>query len=91
MSLASDSIIEKPFLPSPDTLGKPSTTFHKMNLQITIEIKKKNLYSQNLSMERFKFTLISNVLKFFRPRFILCLIYNYRTGQSFLMSSKCLC
>lgn len=41
MSLVSGSIMEKPFLPSPDTSGEPSTTFHKMNLQITIEIKKK--------------------------------------------------
>ena len=63
-----------------------------MNLQITIEIKKKNnLYAQNLSMERFKFTLISNALKFFKPRFTLCLTYNYYTGQTFLMSPKCLC
>jgi len=42
MSLASGSITEKPFLPSPDTSRKPSTIFHKMNLQVTIEIKKKN-------------------------------------------------
>lgn len=62
MSLVSGSIMEKPFLPSPDTSGKPPATFHKINLQITIQIKK-NLYAQNLSMERFKFTLISNVLK----------------------------
>jgi len=44
MSLVSGSIMEKPFLPSPDTSGKPSTTFHKTNLHFTIEIKKKNLY-----------------------------------------------
>jgi len=41
MFLVSGSIMEKPFLPSPDTSGKPSTTFHKRNLQITIETKKK--------------------------------------------------
>jgi len=47
MSLVSGSIIEKPFLPSPDTSGKQSTTFHKMNLQIIIEIKKKSLFSES--------------------------------------------
>jgi hypothetical protein len=47
MSLVSGSIVEKPFLQSPDTSGKQSTTFHKMNLQITIDIRKKSLCSES--------------------------------------------
>jgi hypothetical protein len=67
MSLVLDSIIEKPFLPSPDTSGKPSATFHKMHLQITTEGEKKSLCLES-QHGKVSIYIISNVLKFFRPK-----------------------